>query len=74
MNTIIKENDRGEIIYKKNLDGSEIWYDNGICVRFLYPNGYDVKYTIDKNTRTVIRVEDNEGFVEDFSANRLYSQ
>ena len=74
MKTIIEENDRGEIIYKKNLDCTEAWYEDGICVKMRYPDGYEVRHILCKNRRIIIRIEDNEGFYEDLSAHGLYSQ
>lgn len=69
----IEENDNGEIVYSKGMDGIELWYENALCIRAKYPNGYDVHYEYDKNSRTVIRVTDNEGLCEDFTQHPLYS-
>jgi hypothetical protein len=62
----IEENDKGELVYSKGMDGIEVWYEYGLCIRVKYPSGYDVRYEYDKNTRTVIRVTDNEGLCEAF--------
>lgn len=69
----IEENDKGELIYSKGMDGIELWYENSLCIRVKYPDGYDVRYEYDKNIRTIIRVTDNEGLCEDFSTNSLYT-
>lgn len=71
MKTTITENEKGQIVYTQTPDGTETWYEDGLCVKFKCADGYQVKYTYDMKARTIIKVEDNRGLSEDFLANTL---